>query len=292
MSNTTQSNPLNQTSMPKHEHHKVPFSWLLKILNWRDHAFESSEMNAREYESLREKRRKQRLAFCIGAALLVFILAMLVPRVVGHFLYQPIQFKSVSAQFYYSAIGVFFTVNLFVASALMLRYSGESFWESCLSRIGGVGLMLLTFFPVIAKPLCESSSSCADVNVRTLNETWRVLLKFNQGDFTWFSWVNQMHYFGAILLFGSLVLLVFFVFTRWGPNDLINEKRIQQKRQRNVAYYFLGLVMIISLIYFVGDGRDFYIGEMIALSAFFLSWMLKGRFWVSMVDADREVCVS
>jgi len=161
--------------------------------------------------------------------------------------------SSISAT-YYSASFVFFVGIVFATGIFLIRYRGYDVADRRVSKIAGIGALVLVFFP------CKFE----------LAET-RNFMMLPQ-DVT-----NIFHLAGALVFFGALIFMIVFQFTK--TTEL---KPTGRKLARNILYVTCGIIMLISLIIGFGGSALFgwrysvYLGEWVALWAYCAAYLTKG----------------
>ena len=248
-------------------------------------------------------RQLRRYAAMLG------LLAVLIPLLVPGSAWLSAQtqggwcFRDSLSHFYYSPAGgnVFVILLSLIAGALMF-YRGENPWEGRLASLAGLAMLVVAFVPTTGGG-CEAGAMQARgvVDVTFGEDGWRVAagnaapLFFEIGPSAW------IHYGAATVLFVILALFCFRVFTRVRTvehgtgSDTVDVERggtlKPEKVTRNRLYRAGGWVIVAAmgamlLRAFVGETWTWWEGwnltfwcEAVALIAFGLSWLLKGRFF-------------
>lgn len=244
------------------------------VLRWRDTLFWPRP----DYLPAGHKGLQQFYSAMIGYLLIAFLVVMVWPYWFSAGLQPVPQLHSISAHVYHQTLGPWFTGLLFAAVIFMFLYRAENWPERLIAWFGAVGLFLLAYFPTRPKEIIEATQPLSQI--RTLEELGRPLIKPLTHSHETYPWVDTLHVVGAMILFAALIVQSALVFTRWGPQDGIAFNTALNKQGRNVAYYCLALAMLITLVVAVklyGRSTGFYWGEMIALTLFAISWLIKGR---------------
>ncbi len=161
---------------------------------------------------------------------------------------------SISAYYYTSAIPVF--VGLLFALAMFLfvygGYEGD-IADRCLGKISGTAALGVIFFPTKAPD-------------GFIEPQW------------WTDWMRPVHYVSATLLFVTFILFSMWLFRRTAAET--KEEMSTGKRLRNKVYFWCGVIMIVSVLWAASSlwtKHPIFIPEAIALIAFSVSWLTKGR---------------
>ncbi len=169
------------------------------------------------------------------------------------------QFKvlpSVSAYYYTGSVAVF--VGILVALGLFLityqgyknKYGGQ---DRIASRIAGWAAIFVAFFPTEAP-------------IPSLAPFW------------WRTVTGKLHFSAAVVLFCSFSYFSLFLFTK--TKQAKGTPRPTEKRVRNSIYIFCGIVMVACILWAgiaTFMNAPIFLPEAIALEAFAVSWLTKGR---------------
>ncbi|MCX6068017.1 MAG: hypothetical protein NT121_20070, partial [Chloroflexi bacterium] len=163
--------------------------------------------------------------------------------------------SSISAYYYTGAVSVF--AGCLVALALFFfayrGYNNEyGHRDRVAAFIAGLAAIVVAFFPSEA-PIGLSEPSW-----------WTVAMK-------------NMHYAGAVFLFGSFIFFSLFQFPRSAENP---EKLSADKQSRNRIYIFCGVAMVLSMVWVIVAifmNASIFWPETLALEFFAVSWLVKGR---------------
>lgn len=194
----------------------------------------------------------------IGYAGLILPLALIVvaeARPMQHLelqLWPPL--GSISAYYYTGAVSIF--AGLLVAlSLLLLTYQGyenpAGGLDRWMARIGGFAALGVAFWPTRAP-------------TEVLKPDW------------WQDWMSWAHYGSAAVLFTTFVVFALVLFRKTDPETRPDQK----KMRRNRLYLACGAVMVGSMAWIGISGfleSSIFLPEAIALWAFALSWLIKGR---------------
>jgi hypothetical protein len=245
---------------------------------------------------------QRRLAFFVGLVALGLPIVMLIGWINGTCLYD-----SISHFYYAQFLGGVFIAGLVFIGTFLLAYRGESARENRLATIAGIGALFIALFPTSGRG-CEkanfSGRALADFTLKK-GDSFVEVIPAVEGN-TFFELFNGsaiLHGLGATLLFAFLAWYSFFVFTRvidnvHGPEGSLTP----QKRYRNKIYKASGILIVVSMLsiligialdkFFKLNLWDFYNltfwFESLALWAFGVSWMLKGRFLDKLLLDARE----
>jgi hypothetical protein len=195
---------------------------------------------------------------------LIGILGLLFPFVIlliAHWRPTPVLKRfgilpSVSAYYYTGSVAVF--VGILVALGLfLLTYEGYKNdygrRDRIASRIAGWAAIFVAFFPTAAPDA-------------TLAPFW------------WRPATGAIHFSAAAVLFCSFAYISLFLFTQ--TRQAKGTPQPTEKRVRNSIYIFCGVVMVGCIAWAgVASYRNapIFLPEAIALEAFALSWLTKGR---------------
>ena len=173
---------------------------------------------------------------------------------------------SVSAYYYSGAVGVFVGI-LFGLALFLLTYRGysNSVADRALGRFAAVCALCVALFP-----------TGAPEGVPQL--PW------------WSGITGWIHYGAAALLFGTFAAFSLWLFRR---TDVPKGQPLPpEKRRRNVIFVVCGVV-IVACILWAGSSliwpRPIFWPESIALWAFAISWLTKGRARRSLASAARRM---
>jgi hypothetical protein len=172
--------------------------------------------------------------------------------------------SSVSAYYYTGAVSVF--AGLLVALALFLfsywGYANKYQWRDRLAAIiAAIAAVLVAFFPTGAPD-----------NIKALS--W------------WTPLMGRIHCGAAVALFLSFIFFSLCLFRQSKPGESLS----RGKRFRNYIHIFCGAAMIACMVWagvaYLTDNPIFW-PEALALEFFAVSWLVKGRADVTVVEAGR-----
>ena len=189
----------------------------------------------------------------LGAALplLVWLISLLRP--VDPALTEPL--SSISAYYYSGAVAVF-TGILAGLAIYFFTYSGydnaDRWKDRTTAIVAGIAAIGVACFPTIAP-------------APPLELPW------------WHPYLGTIHFFCATALFGGFIVFALFLF----PKSRRSRKDMPaDKKARNIVYYVCGLTMLVCMIT-AGirsrHGKPIFWLESLALEAFAISWLVKGR---------------
>lgn len=204
------------------------------------------------------------------------------------------------SHFYYSQLwGDVFVAALIFIATFLVAYRGENFAESLLATIAGICAFFVAVFPTEGRG-CEeaafSGRALVDMIISSPSVPVAVMNASGVGEFfELFTRVGWVHFVSAALLFAFLAYYSLRVFTRAAPNQYEKgtKKLTWQKRRRNQIYVASGwtiiaamAVMFANFVYEAFSGsqmhwwREYnatFFLEGLALLAFGISWVVKGR---------------
>ena len=167
------------------------------------------------------------------------------------------------SSYYYTGAVAFFTGALVALAAFLFTYRGYdnrySLYDRIAGFVGGGAAIGVAVFPTEAPNL-------------SLAPSW------------WVALTGQIHYGSAIVLFMTFACFALFLFPKTDPDKPKPSKKNplpRDKRLRNGFYISCGVIMVACMIWAAiakNNGKSIYWPETIALVAFALSWLVKGRF--------------
>ncbi|MEO1607225.1 MAG: hypothetical protein AAFU34_18070 [Pseudomonadota bacterium] len=211
---------------------------------------------------------------------------------------------SISHYYYSPALGTVVIGAVCFIGAFLIAYRGENRWESRLASWAGIAAFGVALFPTVgpgctelelsARAFVELTRSSEDV-VFVLSEVQRVCSEAEMMKdtlcplFTLNPVSRYLHWMSAAVLFAFLALMSGYIFTRtleWRHFDQ-NGQLLWSKLNRNRIYYTCAGVIVVCMVLLsplgnsiavavLGDRHVFYL-EGIALWAFGMSWLVKGR---------------
>lgn len=173
---------------------------------------------------------------------------------------------SVSAYYYTRAVGVF-TGMLFALALFLFSYRGyRGEWaDKVLGKIAGLAAIGVPLFPT-------------DPVLPALQASW------------WKPFMGKVHFVSAAVLFTCFIVFALWLFRKTSVSD--RRKQPREKAVRN--YIFLGCgclmaaAMAWALISHLTGGPIFW-PETIAIEAFAISWLAKGRAHLSFVRPGQAL---
>ena len=171
---------------------------------------------------------------------------------------------SISAYYYSGAVVAF--VGMLVALALFLityrGFENKYGWVDRLAaRIAGCAALLVAFFPTTAPD--------------------------GYPELPWWTALSRVvHYLSAIVLFSMFALFCLWLF-RMSSTD----PPPPDKRRRNLIYILCGIAILIGMGWAAVAGRNeqpIFWPESLALIAFAISWLVKGRAPRTIANAVRD----
>lgn len=233
---------------------------------------------------------QQVLARLVGTVALGLPFVMLLGAAVATCFYDSI------SHFYYARfLGDVLVAALAFIGTFLIAYRGESRRENRLATLAGLAAFGIALFPTAGDGCDErrfSGRILADLEAESLTAPLRVEPAVDPGRFfELFAQAQTIHFASAAALFAFLAFYTFVVFTR-----VIEEEHLTaegtltpEKAARNRFYVGCGLVIVVSIAalgaYAVmgwswwNDYNLTFWFEALALWAFGLSWMVKGRFY-------------
>jgi len=196
--------------------------------------------------------RHRQLIGCLGLALpfLVWAFSRIWPPHDGPWR----MLGSISAFYYTSANGVF-VGSLFALAMFLFSYAGYEgdLADRVLGKIACFAAIGVAMLPTHAPPPFPEP-------------LW------------WSGWMGKAHYAAAALLFSSFIAFAIWIFRRSSAPS--KSEMSPGKRKRNRVFLVCGLVMIASVLWIAIAAyteHSIFLPEAIALVAFAISWLVKGR---------------
>jgi hypothetical protein len=173
---------------------------------------------------------------------------------------------SVSAYYYTGAVAAF--VGMLVSLALFLftyrGYKNEYHWvDRAAAVIAAIAALGVALFPTVAP---------ADVPALS----W------------WLPVTGVLHQVCAGVLFTMFAVFALFLFRITPPGEPVS----REKRMRNHAYLVCGLLIVASIIWAIIAGlrgRPIFLPESVALVAFAVSWLIKGKAYKTIASVARSM---
>jgi hypothetical protein len=239
---------------------------------------------------------QQRLAFLVG---LVSFALPTFAIFAGVFL-STCFYQSIS-HFYYAQFwgSVFIGCLVFIGSYLLV-WRGQSDGERLLANLAGPITWAIALLPT-SEPGCTlpawEGRIFADITRSDAGEIALVVPADTEAYFSLFPLAGPLHAIAALILFSVLAWFALVVFTREDPErDRTKDGTLTDvKRTRNQIYRICGWTIVVMVLAVVariayeaitGQTLDWWDPnrltlwcEAVALYAFGISWMVKGRFW-------------
>ena len=220
-----------------------------------------SRKQPRDFKYLKQRQMIGWLGMLLPLLVVVFSKVWPAKGVPWHLL------SSISAFYYTSAAGVF--VGCLFALAMFLfiygGYEGDKA-DRAMGKIAGLAALGVAFFPTKVPPGFSAPA-------------W------------WSNWMNTAHYLSATTLFLSFIVFALWIFRK----SSAPKKNLMSlgKRQRNRVFLICGIIMVGSVIWVLVAGRSghsIFWPEAIALVAFAVSWLVKGRAHGPIVNLIQKMC--
>jgi hypothetical protein len=242
---------------------------------------------------------QHRLAFIVGLVALGLPFMLILARVTGTCFYDSI------SHFYYSQFwGDVFVGALIFIGTFLIVYRGTCRSERTLASVTGIAAYAVALFPTEQRGCPDASFSgraLADFT-RLDNADFVTVEQASASNslFQLFQGVGILHAIAAGTLFLFLAYFCFCVFTRITDDQRQPDGSVAApKRRRNRIYYLSGTLILIAIVAVGSKGLfdsvvwddlnlTFWF-ETLALWAFGLSWMTKGRFLNTMLMDRQDV---
>jgi hypothetical protein len=196
---------------------------------------------------------------------LIGILGILLPfiNILGGKIISNIPIQESISIYYYTNMRDFFVGLLFIVSIFLITYKGYNSLDFIITTITGFSGLGIALFP------------CSNIEL---------ILNQRVGIFQLTSGIsNKIHLICAAIFFTLLAVNSLFLFTQKNI-----EKVTPQKKIRNSVYVVCGITILISILGILLSNlllpdeqifkyRIILISETIALSAFGISWLIKGE---------------
>lgn len=244
-----------------------------------------------------------RLALLVGLVSFGLPLVLIFGATIGGSCFR----DSISHFYHAQFLGVMFTGLLFFIGGFLIAYSGTHPLETWGSSIAGVGAMGVALFPTTGSG-CEPSGA----NEQYLSRVFAVVTNTGDKDapyiaveatntdqsyFNLFGASADYHLVAAAIVFIYLGFFCLLVLRRVIPEiHGLGDTLVPTKRKRNRLYFWCGIVILACVAVLalkgpvLGDLDDwnswnltFWV-EMLALWAFGLAWITKGRIFQRLND--------
>jgi hypothetical protein len=245
------------------------------------------------------------LAKCVGIVAIGLPLVMLT----SIFVEGACMRASVSHFYYEVFYGDLFVGAMFFIGTFLLAYRGETRAENALATAAGLGAFGTALFPARGDG-CQNGEFSTRLFAFVSEEKEQMIMSplvgsTSEGFFRMIELSHILHSVFAILLSGFLAYYSLAVFTRVIPSQRNADGSLKAaKKRRNLIYNFSGLAIIFAILsmtvqmtlkmgfkYDVPYWETFsgsFIAEMVAMSAFGLGWIVKGRALGQGIKDDEE----
>lgn len=207
-------------------------------------------------------------------------------------------YQSISHFYYSQYLGTFFVGCLCFIGAFLIVYRAESRPQARLATVAGWGAFGVAFFPTIRNG-CALDSYLGRGFLQLVRPEGASYVGpgpyvapdgSNPSSLFWlFEGVEKIHYLSAGIVFAIMAIFALFVFTQVKPYQLRDNNQLERnKKIRNRFYVTCGLLIAASAAAMLAnlffkfawwDGiRMTFWCEAVALIAFGMAWMVKGRF--------------
>ncbi len=167
------------------------------------------------------------------------------------------------SDYYYTVMGHFLVGTLSAVAMFLFSYKGYDKADNRAANLAALFALGVAFFP----------TACADHN------PFCNVLTTNSSDT-----INAVHNVLAVLFFSTLAYFSYFLFTKSSENIT------EQKLKRNTIYRICAWIMVFSIVSIalvhnirwlqlkLEEYKPIFVLETIALWAFGVSWLVKGKF--------------
>ena len=232
---------------------------------------------------------QESLAFAVG------LIALLLPVVLwlGAFWAPLCRQASISHYYYMPFLGSVLVAAMGFISIFMWNYPGHTRSDRIAARIGSLGAIVLAIFPAFGDGCAETAYLSRPLATVLVEDGPRYSAEALDFGYTFGGWLTTraLHWGGAAALFGVLTWFCLWSFRRDNGEGVMGRgetaRMTASKRLRNRIYLGCGLVMAAMFVALplAGGNPDGETGlfpvtfllEAIALAAFGVSWLVKGR---------------
>lgn len=233
-----------------------------------------------------------RLAMLVGLVALGLPLVMLLTPMIGGCFRD-----SISHHYYEPLFGPVFVGMLSFIGGFLIAYRGEHWAENGGATLAGFGAFGVAVWPTTGNG-CENMAAITSRAFVRADTTGNLVLAPEHDPFALFAGVGDLHTISAAIVFGFLGLFVLVVLRRVVPDRHMQDGRIiPTKRARNILYSLTGGTILLCIaalgLKTLGDATfqagwnhmnlTFWV-EAIALWAFALAWLAKGRVFAALND--------
>jgi len=250
--------------------------------------------------------RQRLMAALVGLISLGLPFILLIGSALGACYYD-----SISHYYYARFWGGVFSASLVFIGAFLIAYSGENKWENRLATLAGLCALSNALFPA-SHSGCDSQQTFDGraflefEQTGTPGEALGILPAAPADLFVLIPPSDMVHNVTAVIFFLFLAYYSAFVFTRIIPDEHLDEHgNLKPVKRRRNFFYRAAACVIVAVIVSMGvktlieqiNGHEVswwdpnnmtFIVEAIALWAFGLSWVIKGRFFGLALLDDRE----
>ncbi|WP_323783405.1 hypothetical protein [Thalassovita sp.] len=209
--------------------------------------------------------------------------------------------SSISHSYYIPFWGSYFVGALGFIAVFLFCYPGHTKWDNRLASLGAVGAMLTVIFPTGGDGCAENYFTgrsliryFEDTSLTPPGRGQDILYHYDLADLFGYTITSQtLHFTGAALVFSVLAYFALWAFRRDNGEGVRKTAKgdvelSMRKIQRNTIYLICGLTILacMAAIAFwpvkTNDGTTalfppIFTLESIALFAFGISWVVKGR---------------
>lgn len=238
---------------------------------------------------------QKKIALYVGLIAFALPCLLYASSFVSHFC----RMSSISHYYYIPFWGSFFVGCMGFIAVFLFCYRGHTKWDNVISSIGAVGAMCVAIFPTFG-PGCSTGYSGRAFVAYAPNPDDPLTVPTNAGyDYVVMTLFGKVlnsqffHFLGAFVMFSILAYFALYAFRRDNGEGVMMTKRGEAemssaKTIRNTIYLICGLT-ILGCMAAIGltEGAPYgtaalfpptFTFEALALFAFGLSWMVKGRF--------------
>jgi hypothetical protein len=240
-------------------------------------------------DSPAHRAAQQRLATLVGLIAVLLPLVLLLAGASTCFR------QSISSYYFASTAGDLLVAGLAVIATCLYAFSGETRGESLLTTLAALAALGVALVPT-AQPGCPLVAGYDGRFVGMLGEDGLLKLGETAADaFGRYRTLSRLHDLFALILLGFMAYLCLFAFTREVParHRRADGRLTNVKRRRDAIYRACGAVIVLALLLMVVGavvrGTDltnpswwdrwrltFWV-ETLALEAFGVAWVVKGR---------------
>ncbi|MDJ0613611.1 MAG: hypothetical protein QNJ29_08015 [Rhizobiaceae bacterium] len=254
------------------------------------------------------KINRQKLSFYVGLVALILPLTLFVLSATGLYTDR----DSISHYYYSWILGDIFIVCLAFIGTFLIVYNGESNRETNLATAAGWCTFGIALFPTVGAGIEQGSAwgrvflNITEVIDSGPNESMTIInpeisTAFSPAAFIGFppQISGYVHYGFAVFVFGFLTWYCATVFKEPSASNEGNQG--SNKEFRNLIYTLCSAAMFLAMLalaasFFLSEDGDLwdrldgtFYAEAIALIAFGIAWMTRGRwfFWLDILDDDE-----